>query len=381
MRRSLVFITFSIIFSLQIFAQNDFFDATIKTSDGKSIDGFVKIEKGYCPDVLIFKTKTDNQEQTYKPSDIVNFSCGGRLYVSSFAEIKQDKEFIGKQVFLLLEISGTKSLYSYITHEQHNFYIKKDETFILLEKDNDKFKNQLSDYLGDCKTELKNTINSTTYELNSLQKLFTEYHTCLDNLYSVTTMENDIRTRFYVNGGGVRTMMVVWGSNFEDSQYFLDMEIVPDYTATGYISMTWDLEEGFDNIAFYNALGYVYSGFSDENDRFHLIMNTNYLKYYYGLKFKPCCRKFAPTLSLGLSEGFLVSIVNYRKDVYNETLAIKEDALKKTEIGAWVNLGFDFGRFTTNFGIERSSGFSKYVTFAARYNRIYATIGFKIFEL
>ncbi len=376
----LIFLLTSILFLFfQVSGQENFYEATVKTADGKTLEGLVKIEKGYCPSVLIFKENQSMAEQTFKPMDIINFSSGGRFYISTFAEIEEDGNFVGKQVFLMLEQSGTKSLYSYKTHDQTNFYIQQDDGFVLLEKNKDKYKTQLADYLVDCKSDLKPMLDTLSYNLRSFQKLFGKYNECYDNLYKVVTLERDTRTRFYLNMGGVRTMLVITDGNFVDAVHFLDMEIVPHYSVTGSVAMNWDFEKGFDNTSFYSSLGYNYSSFTYTGD-YELIMNTGYLKTYDGIKLKLCCHTYSPTFILGLSYAYMVNYVNYYNGLYGEEEAIKSKALKKNELGAWIAVGFDFGRFTTLLGYERSAGFSKYPALAIKFNRTFFTIGYKFFE-
>ncbi len=194
-----------------LLAQKNFKPATVVLANGDSIRGFIRHDNWrITPSKIRFKKDEVSEIQTLRPADIKQFTVGGETFISAITDI--DTRFDDLQrtnndekiytrvdtLFLKLQVSGPKPLYSYYDNVYH-FYILRNDTIELLRfkkfetphansidglsnrgravKFQDTYLWQLQEYLEDCNAS-KPTVVSTPYTLKGMITSFQAYYNC-----------------------------------------------------------------------------------------------------------------------------------------------------------------------------------------------------------
>jgi hypothetical protein len=186
-------------------AQENFQPGYIINLDNDTLPGLIDI---YSPasklNNIRFIHQQSGEEMSFSPVDIVGFKTAADAYVSAIVQIEKPAEAPGMlsdnpyiqlkidTVFLKTLISGEKSLYSCKNESgQECFYIYYESGYeLLLYKryltkvgenmvigENKTYINLLLVYLHDCPV-IQRQMNAAAYNLQSLQKLFTDYYEC-----------------------------------------------------------------------------------------------------------------------------------------------------------------------------------------------------------
>ena len=202
------------------FSQENFVPGYVIKNDADTLFGFVDYRNwDKNPNEITFKTQLEGNAISFRTTDITEFKAGEEIYVSAIVDTeisstqldKLTKDFQTKirvdTTFLQTLFDGKKSLYYYKNAEGRvNFYIRQNTAFDLLiykkyirkqdgkqvVAENKKYLGQLTLYLNDCNT-INSKLESTSYEKNSLIRLFQYYYNCSQSEASFQTKPEKVR--------------------------------------------------------------------------------------------------------------------------------------------------------------------------------------------
>ncbi len=204
MFKKLILVTAIALLSGTIYAQSNFLPAKIIIK-GEVQNGLIDYQNWATnPTFITFKSNDNSEVVSYDASQVEKFEVANESYISANVRYK-DKKFVAEaarqgdgpkivtgKVFLRVLVEGEKSLYHFLIREAHNYYIKVDSNYILLENnkrfqrdpvtgeqlnsftESKKYIGQLAFYLQGNKTKAK--INNAKYTMSSLMTIFNDYY-------------------------------------------------------------------------------------------------------------------------------------------------------------------------------------------------------------
>jgi len=401
-----------IIISQLAFSQKNYIPGYVITNNNDTLLGFVDYRNWqYNPDMIRFKTSLDDSPVSFSPSDIAEFKVEGEIYVSGIINTEispRNSNRLNKYpqlnikadtTFLQTLVSGNKSLYSYKNFDTgENFYIKQDSGFDLLiykryieQRDgqsviteNRKYLNQLTLYLSDCET-INSKLNNTSYEKNSLIKLFQYYYKNSPSGVSFQRDMEKIRTEIGFLAGVSSTSLEFKSNSYAflveagfntsvnfSSGIFLDL-ILPRMQGK------WSIN---NEVLFstYNVKG-SYNGYDNENNYWETTteISYSYLKINNMLRFKYPAGPLFLFLNGGISNGFAVSENDltklYTTDSVEEEFTL--DDPRKYEQAYILGAGLKFNKLSLEFRYEKGNGMSTYVDLNSLTKRYYFLLGYR----
>lgn len=217
-----------------LLAQKNFKPATIVHSNGDTSTGYIRHDNWrISPSKIRFRKDLEGKTQLLTPVDIKWFTVDGETFLSAVVDLDMRyddlqranlDEQIYTQVdtlFLKLQVSGPKPLYSYYDNVVH-FYIIKDgkpqllrfkkyessQSFQINGEGNrgravrfqDTYLWQLQEYLDDCNAS-KPTIISTPYTLKGMITAFQAYYQCKGMDYQGPKIGSYQKPAFVVRAG------------------------------------------------------------------------------------------------------------------------------------------------------------------------------------
>lgn len=407
--------------SQQVFSQKNYVQGYIIKNNSDTVSGFIDYKNwGKNPDKINFKRTINGFLESVYPSDILEFGVQNEVYVSGIIEtevtsIVQIDQFsteskMEKKIdtaFLQVLVRGEKSLFLYNNSDgRKNYYIEKPEGFELLfykkhivkkyheitqeygERaitENNRYLGQLSIYLSDCE-QISNTLANTSYNENSLIKLYEEYYKCSSLSSSFQKKKEKLIPEIGVLAGISRTSLEInhlYPSIEENnvsmdfsSGIFLDLILPRNH---GKLSLT-------NEVIFttYTVSG-SYRDFTNENN--YRIISTeiglSYIKINNMFRLKYPIGKFFLFLNGGISNGFLVKERNYEKieskfffvDKTTEGKAF--DEVNKYE-NEWIfGTGLRYNNVSFEARYEFANGMSEIPIMSSKIKRTYLLIGYR----
>lgn len=390
------------------FSQNNYLPAYIINNKGDSISGFIDYrEWNTNPNKISFKTNKQEKALVYKPMDIQKFAVADDHYVSatvltevssvSTNTLKEDPKLklVEKTVFLQILIDGQKNLYFYKDQIGHdNFYFKEGSKFELLIykkyiktrdnknviAENNKFRGQLSVYLGDC-DKISTYVGKTKYNEFSLKELYNHYFTCMNSDINFKKEEDNDWMSFGIIAAVSQTTVDFVGSHYSH----LDGIAFPNsvnIAAGGFFELTF--RRSLRKWSFNNEL--LYTAFSTENethDRYrdeYVKLGFSYIKLNNMFRYRMPVKKAFVMFDFGLSTGFLISQTNEKYTELHFSNTTKQekaiDDVRNIETGLLLGLGGGYKKFSLEFRYEIGNGISPYLDLSSKVKRFYALLAY-----
>ncbi len=233
-------------------SQNKNKEGSITLKNKEVVSGTIKYRDwAVTPEKISFKPNGQSSFNQYLPEDLNSFSVGNDYYISQqltidlasneLIEISQNIKYdtIQKSVFLKQLYRGKVNLYEYVHLKGENYFIEKDQSFYRLTYKKyispgreilevNKFRNELSNILSDCKN-INIIAGKAVYTERSLVNLLTSYDQCIGQKLPKPKQETFNRVRFTgflgfgttrINYIGRPTMIFV-GTKFNAAPSFL----------------------------------------------------------------------------------------------------------------------------------------------------------------
>jgi hypothetical protein len=401
-----------ILISQLAFPQKNYLPGYVIKNNNDTLFGFVDYRNWeYNPDKIEFKTSLDNNPVSFSPSDIIEFKVEGEIYVSGIINTEISPRQTNKlneypqvnlkvdTTFLQTLISGDKSLYYYKNKDAcENFYIKHDAGFNLLIykrylkqqygksviTENRNYLNQLTLYLNDCET-IKSKLENTSYEQNSLLRLFQYYY---KNSPADMSFQREMEKVHLETGvlAGVSSTSLEFPSSSIDflGQSGFDPSINFSYGI--FIDLILPRNQGkwsINNeilISGYNVKG-NYSGYDNENNYSEMTteIGYSYLKINNLVRYKYPIGHLFLFLNVGFSNGFSINETNYMKLTTTEGVVEGPalDVTRKYEQAYILGTGIKYNKLSLEFRYEKGNGMSAYKYLNSLATRYYFLLGYR----
>jgi len=401
---------------ISTFCQKNYLAGYLILSNGDTITGFIDYRNWENNPGIVFFAKTpDDDKQGYSPVDIKEFGVLDEKYFSAVVEteLSSDKttdldydaelNIVKETGFLQALVKGDKSLYllrSKLGKEQ--YYIGQDSSYDLLVykkylKDQDgksvivenrKYIGQLILYLKDCPS-LQQKLQNTTYQQNSLEKLFLSYYDCSHSEFDFHKKTEKISFDFGVLAGATFSTVSFRSADFD---YLVNAGFQPSYNFSGGAFLDVVLARNNKKWSICNELIFtsykfkgVYEDYIHEN-RYTTYASTlgyGYLKLNNLLRYSYPLGNFFLFLNAGLSNGFaifeqnetIVTSVLFEQERVEEKKALNDS--RNYEVGFLGGLGARFKRFSCEARYEYGTGMSAYSGLKSSINRLYLFLGFR----
>jgi hypothetical protein len=394
------------------FPQKNYIPGYVIKNNNDTIIGFVDYRNWeYNPDKIEFKTSPDSNPISFTPSEITEFKVEGETYVCGIINTEISPRLTSKlneypqintkvdTTFLQTLISGDKSLYYYKNKDAcENFYIKQNTGYDLLIykryinlqngrsviTENRKYLNQLTLYLNDCET-INSRLESTSYEQNSLIKLFQYYYKNSPSEISYQRDMEKVQIEMGVLAGISSTTLEFPSSDIDYlGQAGFDPSI--NFSSGIFIDLILPRNQGKwsinNEILFskYNVRG-NYSGYDSENNYSEMTteLGYSYLKINNLVRFKYPVGHLFLFLNAGLSNGFSINETNYKKLTTTEGV-VEEPALyvtRKYEQAYILGTGIKYNKLSLEFRYEKGNGMSAYKYLNSLATRYYFLLGYR----
>lgn len=411
------FLLFVVLFSQNSFSQENYLSGYIIKDKRDTIFGYIDYRNWKkSPQEVIFKDKETNKPNSYRPTEISEFSVQGEVYVSrivnaenSSRETKRLKENSALTLrvdtaFLQTLFRGDKSLYYYIDPNGYeNFYIQQGlRTELLMYKkflqdfegkkimrENKKYVGQLTIYLSDC-SSIREELKHSSYTQRSLTKIFQKYYDCS---ISKPDFQRDVEKTIIELGLTVGSSIT--SLNFKGDQY--------DYLQNASYTQSTNFSGGlfFDIVlprnrrkwsinnellfSSYNSSGH-YEKIENE-DRYRITsteLGYSYIKLNNMVRFKYPISKFFVYFNLGISNGLAITEKNHSKiryrlysdEKFKETKALEET--RKYEQGLIFGTGLRYSKYSFEVRYEAGNGMSDYARLKSGVKRIYFLFSYRL---
>lgn len=398
------------------FSQKNYLSGFIISSDNDTVYGYVDYRNWESnPGIVFFKKTLEDDKQGYSPVDIKEFGVLDEKYMSAVieTELSSDKtndlsydaelNIVKDTGFLQTLVKGEKSLYLYRSKlGKEQYYIGRDSSYDLLVykkylKDqegksviveNRRYIGQLILYLKDCST-IQQKLQNTTYQQNSLEKLFLSYYDCTHSEFEFHKKTEKVNLEFGVLAGMSLTSLKFKSASYV---YLSSAKYQPsiDYSTGFFLDIILPRNNGRWSI--YNELllsSYEVSGQYEiyEHASNYTIVQTSfgycYLKMNNMVRIKFPVRKTFLYFNAGISSGIALVEKNYTKVesvLFTQNRITEGKALDKTrkfEIGVLGGIGVRVKRFSCEMRYEYASGMSDYNALVSSTNRLYLLLGFR----
>ncbi|MCG8326176.1 MAG: PorT family protein [Chitinophagales bacterium] len=385
---------FVVVLYVPSIAQKDYKPAYIVTSVNDTIDGYINYQNWKRnPRKIRFKKAENSKAQAYGIDQLLAFEVGGDVYqkyiinteASSLAidylDTKKEPLLRKDTGFVRAILLGEKSLYEYIDRgDKTNFYIEEADTLTLLGykkyreegpmgenfiKENNSYKGQLAYYFRDC-FDLQPKINKTTYKLNSLKSLFTEYYKCSGDTPSFKGKTGKVSIGSGILLGISRTEL-----NFSSSygnSILTELDYDPSTNIAIGCFVNFVLPRANKKWSIVNELLYHSFAMQEENTSFdfaYLKLN-NLLRYSY-----PVNENLRFHINAGISNGIAI------KSDY-DIAPFSTPLQRKHEQSYVFGIGTKYKNWSIDARYERGNGMSEAVIYKSEVSRLYCIIGYQL---
>jgi hypothetical protein len=314
-------------------------------------------------------------------------------------------DFEERRAFVQAYIRGNKSLYLYKTKKQkEQFYIKKDSLFELLEykkyirqrnnedfviSENKRYVGQLMLYLNDCE-DIFPQIQTTSYNLKDLVKLFNEYYGKMTSKASYVKQPDKVKHEFGVEAGASLSNLHFYGW-YNEELIYTTYPSSKDVTAALFYNLVFPRNRGKWSI--HNEL--MYNTYSFEGKSVNYVSNNQYSIYNSSLSFSYIkmnnlvrynfiLDKINLFLNAGISNGLVISenknwLITETKFYTTNTLeqkrALKE--LRTYEQGLLWGAGISFRNYSLELRLEQANGMSTYIGLHGNVDRYLVLLAYK----
>ncbi len=404
------------------FSQENYLPGYVINANSDTLIGFIDYRNwDFNPDKIQFKTNTEDEAVSYKPSDIIEFRVDDEWYVSGIVQTEVSPFALDKvtddpklyfevdTTFLQTLIKGNKSLYFYKkTNGRDNFYIKQDTGFELLVykryikeadiqnafdkgrflNENRRYLGQLSLYLNDC-ASIQTKLAKTSYKQGELVNLFKYYNQCSSSETVFKREASKIHPEFGILAGLSITSIKFISDDFD---YLVHASYKPSINVSAglFLDLVIPRNQGkwsINNELFYST--YSVEGSFNEyvNENKYTLTTTGfgytYLKFNNLVRFKyPIGRMFI-YCNAGISNGFALTETNYKKKeikLYDTNRLVEELAIevtRKHEQGFIFGTGVKYDQFSCELRYEKSTGMSKYINLRSLTSRFHFILGYR----
>lgn len=398
------------------FCQENYLPGFIITLQEDTVKGFIDYRNwDKNPKTISFKTGDRQEKHSYTPLELKEFTVNTERYVGAIVETEiSPSKVINMQTtsqlqlradtaFLESVILGSKSLY-YLKNEEgnENFYIDQDAKIELLMykkyyqlqdgskviRENKKYMEQLSFYFKDC-SSIRSKIANTHYSRKSLEKLFDVYYSCTqaDMAFRKKAEKTRVETGVIV---GASSTSVKFRSDVNAHLVNSNYNRSTDFAAGIFFDMI--IPRTQSKLSLYNDLSYTsyqvrgqYNTYEDENKHTstYTEIGYSYLKLNTMARFKYPVGKAHVYVNGGISNGYAVKEINYRKQeikFYTEERTVEDAAIKNTrryEQGFILGLGIRYSRYAIEARSEKGNGMSLSAGLGSDVNRYHFLLSYR----
>ena len=423
-------------FSLIATAQINFLPATVLTTNGEKMEGFIDYRNwDKNPREIDFKKTETSETIHFHPKDINYFKVADEIYFGATVQIEKSQEnklnqntsynvhfnepdFILKTdtVFLQSIILGKKSLY-YLKDQnsKKHFYVFHNGGFLLLLyktyvvnpmntnnlstdirssiiRSNEKFKGQILVYLDNCKT-IKNDIDNLKYDLAELKNVFEKYYqSCTKTKQSYTKKSEKMSSTIGAVIGLSFTKFEFFSAAPDYFQKLLNTSFPPSFNPAIGLFLNTQFTRNRGKISLYNELLFTtykseQSYIEYENEELYTSIFSrigySHIKLSSMLRYRLPLNNNFVFLNGGLSIGLILIENNYSReekhfytmDRVTEGKAI--DGPQNIDLGLSIGVGTNIKSFNIEARYEHSyTGITKMILLSSSLNRGYLLVSY-----
>lgn len=409
MRNLLLLLTFCTI-STAVFCQQNIKPGYIIDLKGDTVKGYINFRDWKVnPETIFFGSSPSTVNTAYRPDQIKAFGVAGSIYLSSIVQVNicpyntKDLDFSSQPTLLIdtvfLEglVLGNKCLYAYFSPlGRDNFYISENNSNNLLvfqqykKETNDlqnpfikmtnyKYIGQLLIYFNDCPS-LKSLIEKSRYTREDLVKLFTEYYKCSNGSpkYLIPKEKNRDEAGVFL---GFSSTAVKFKGDYDPYLTKAKFSGSTDFTAGLFYNVVFS--KNLAKWSIFNELQYARYGVEAKYEESTGIyqktttyseLDLSYIKLNNLLRYTWPVKNIRVYTEIGMSNGFTLSIHNYKKEVYvfgpnttiTEGTAVK--AYRSYEQSLLLGLGVKYHKNCIGYRFEAGNGMSDFKTMRSSVN-------------
>ncbi len=393
-----------------VFSQENFVPGYLIRLNGDTLRGFVDYRNWSSnPDQIFFRQSPGAPKSAFTPLSILGFSVLDEDYTGAIVETEISSANINNfgherelqiqtdTTFLQIMVKGAKSISYYRTSTgKEQFYVRQGPSWELLVYkkylqyqdgqtligENKKFVGQLTIYLRDC-PELQLKINQTGYQKNSLENLFLAYYKCTGS--AISFHKKTEKTTLEI---GVMAGLSVTSVNFTSSSFpqLVNAKYPNSENFTAGVAFDIILPRNHGKWSICNELAFssfkTSGQYADKYQTTYTTLGFSYLEMNNMLRFKYPLGKVAIYLNSGISNGYAITVKNYKKTVslFGPQTVEEANAIngpRKWELGFLAGLGVKFHRFSLEGRYELTNGIADQVVLKSSVNRVYILLGFR----
>lgn len=344
------------------------------------------------------------QTSTFHPNEIQSFSVESENYQSAIVDVdvspykpndltqSPEPEYKRDTVFLQSVFQGKKNLFFLKDRNaKKHFYILDNGFEPLVYKqyvkynsggsakgilDNTKYKSQLAIFFKDC-PDIQPRIERTTYDANSMIKLFTYYHECTNQSIQYSNEHKEAKVEFGILAGATISNLNFDGP--DEYQYVVDSRYEASLTPSlgFYLDLKLLRSKGLSitNDLFYSSFdikGNVTpaNGTNEINSTFQF----QYIKTHHQLRVDVLKNKKI-YLGAGVSTGIAIKD---EVDILLVSPSIRYFTTKDFEFGLLTTAGTQLGKLSTEIKFEISNGVSGFPNLTSRTKRAHFFLKYRL---
>lgn len=401
------------------YAQKSYYPGSIVKTDGQTVEGFIQVRNwNNTPSEVGFKEKLSEERQVYTASQIQSFQVNDYIFEGVEVEIETSPSGLGdlefddtlhitiRRTFLQKIVGGDISLFYHRNKMgKENFYLKKEERFVLLRskkyasknkegkknvRENRTYIGQLSEYLSACPS-LQTSLAQVVYTKKSVTQLMSSYYNCTS---SVTTYQKKKEKTPIQIGvlGGITNSTVSFESDNRKNPYLTRGDFPNSLEFAGGIFADIILPFNKKRWSIYNEVLITQLSTStldqnrvlgDSDSKSGVVLAFTQLRVNTFFRYTYSLGKFSLFINPGVAHAFTLNHTNSiivevkRNSVleYRETTAIPR--LRPQELGTIIGLGVKFANFSLEGRYEQGSALSFSQQFSSARKRTYVLIGYQ----
>lgn len=407
-------------------AQVNFQPAKVTTLAGDTLRGFINYQGwDITPQAITFRAEPQAAIQTFRAADIKGFQVSGEQYVAGKFAIETSSDALQtltnnptpqlriEPIFLKLIVAGPKSLYRHKSNDEARvyFYIgqpggpelliyKRLKTSsdgstvfgrgaIAVVNRNNKYREQLADYLADCPVTAART-KTAEYSFSSLQKLFKDYYANCTSTKAVMMGPVSNSWQFGALLGLTRTSLSFSNTT---SPLYLVLDSYTQVAPTGGLYANLPLAGNLAQISLYNEL--LYNSFkgsgtsttgtsSSNSSTTSVAFATSYLNLNTMIRFTRKVGAGTWFFQGGVSNGYAVSVQNDKtvtQQFYSTTTTKNDKAFsdfQRYEQGLVGGVGASVRRVSAEVRAEVTNGFLDYKDLHSSFRRYSLLVGYRL---
>ncbi len=406
------FIFAFLIIQFNSFAQKNLKPGYIIVNSGDTVKGFIEYTFFQKNPNRIYFFRTDKDKPTrYSPLQIIGFVVEGEVYEAAIVEVDKspfdinelnsNEELIMRTdtTFIRMIFNSPKSLYYYRDNDGRvSFFIKKNNriewlTYKLFLKElengstivarNNKFQDQLIEYLSDCNSITK-LINATTYSISDLERLFKSYYECKNLPVEMKSPKEKFALKF---GAilGVSVTSLEFSGITDNYQHLIESKYPSSQNLNAGIFFNLYFP-GMKRLTLYNELlytsyktdyNYVENYFSvNDNSSIYTSFAFNYIQLNTMLRYNIPFGKFSFFANAGISNGIAIKSQNksVRQTTFYSSNTITEgeaiEGLRKYEQGLLLGIGGKVSKVSLEARMAFGDGISPFLFIKSPTQRI-----------